>query len=129
MDLNSLLREYTDYEDERYYECSSSSENEWPVSQELEEDIKESQSSQTITVRRKLRTSLVQNQENIAQATSTKSTYACQLCDRLYISVAGFRGHVIKKHDRPDIKGKYQHHVFICQNIKISFRKHYWRGM
>ena len=33
------------------------------------------------------------------------------LCNKEYKSVAGFRGHVSKKHNRPDLKGKMTLHV------------------
>ena len=31
--------------------------------------------------------------------------YRCPLCEKEYSSTSGFRGHVVKKHNRPDIKG------------------------
>ena len=31
--------------------------------------------------------------------------YQCPLCDKQYTSTSGFRGHVMKKHKRPDIRG------------------------
>ena len=36
---------------------------------------------------------------------STKRLYQCPLCPKTYSSQSGFRGHVSKKHDRPDLKG------------------------
>ena len=35
-----------------------------------------------------------------------KKIFVCPECSKKYLSVAGFRGHVIKKHNRPDLKGK-----------------------
>ena len=34
-----------------------------------------------------------------------KCIYACPVCGREYQSVSGFRGHMVKKHSRPDLKG------------------------
>ena len=40
--------------------------------------------------------------ENVAP---TKKMYKCPLCMKEYKSASGFRGHVAKKHNRPDLKG------------------------
>ena len=43
----------------------------------------------------------------------SKVTYNCPFCDKTYASIQGFRGHMSKKHDRPDIKGKPSLFIYI----------------
>ena len=40
-----------------------------------------------------------------SKSTATQKSYQCSFCDKIYHSTSGFRGHVTKKHDRPDVKG------------------------
>ncbi len=52
--------------------------------------------------------SVVVKKENIkgsTKRTSKPSNYQCPLCDTCYKSPSGFRGHVLKKHGRSDLKG------------------------
>ena len=42
-----------------------------------------------------------------AKRSTRKSKYKCPFCEKIYSSTSGFRGHVTKKHDRPDIKGSF----------------------
>ena len=37
---------------------------------------------------------------------TSSQIFVCPICSKNYTSISGFRGHVIKKHNRPDIKGK-----------------------
>ena len=36
----------------------------------------------------------------------TARSYTCPICNKQYKSPSGFRGHVLKKHDRSDLKGR-----------------------
>ena len=36
---------------------------------------------------------------------SANLSYQCPVCSKVLRSISGFRGHVIKQHDRPDLKG------------------------
>ena len=52
----------------------------------------------------KLDTNNKENNNTLPKPRSRK-LYKCPICDKEYSSTSGFRGHVVKKHNRPDIKG------------------------
>lgn len=41
------------------------------------------------------------------QKTTSKKFYKCPECEKQYASTSGFRGHVMKKHGKSDLKGKF----------------------
>lgn len=47
------------------------------------------------------------DKENRTPKARGRKNYKCPLCDKDYTSTSGFRGHVVKKHNRPDIKGLF----------------------
>ena len=41
------------------------------------------------------------------QKRGSKKYYKCPECEKQYASTSGFRGHVMKKHGKSDLKGKF----------------------
>ena len=52
-----------------------------------------------------------------AKKSTRKSTYKCPFCEKMYTSTSGFRGHVTKKHDRPDIKGSFIYFILLPRSL------------
>ena len=88
LDLDELLGEYTDDQIVSDTENDSCVENDDPNKED---------SSKAKGVRKTPKT---------PKTSKGKVTYNCPLCPKTYTSIQGFRGHITKKHDRPDIKGK-----------------------
>lgn len=42
--------------------------------------------------------------------------YKCPLCTKQYKSTSGFRGHVLKKHNRSDLKGMFYNKLIILED-------------
>ena len=93
LDLESVLGEWTDDNDEV---LGHESEWDFTSTDELPADVAEDETT------RKENTPKPKKPRNADE----KKHFFCPLCPKSYLSTAGFRGHVIKKHDRPDLKGK-----------------------
>jgi len=90
LDLGSLLGEYTDVDEDISSQSGSDSSN---------EELPRPTPSQSV---------------NIGKPAS--ALYQCPECSRLYKSVAGFRGHITKKHNMPHERGQYTYLVDIFLN-------------
>ena len=99
LNLNEILGdEWTDNEQDRLL----GSEDEW-----LSSDDNNNSSKIGITVTNNTTEDGKENQPKPPTKTQRKNekNYKCPLCEKEYTSPSGFRGHVSKKHERPDIKG------------------------
>jgi len=94
LDLDYLLgkNNWTDAEDEEIF----GEENEWNTSGSASNDDDQISTS--------TKTSPATEKENIKPAKRNK-IYQCPVCNKEYKSPSGFRGHVLKKHQRTDLKG------------------------
>lgn len=48
---------------------------------------------------------VVEAEENIKECIAASAAYKCPDCSKMYKSIAGFRGHALRKHSRNKIKG------------------------
>lgn len=95
LNLDDVLGEWTDENDEvlgPQSEWDFSTDNELPAVDVANDDVET----------KKENTPKPKKPRNSTE----KKHFFCPLCTKSYLSTAGFRGHVIKKHDRPDLKGK-----------------------
>ena len=95
LDLDDVLGEYTDDNDDRIGadldNCTSSEEE--PQDEPHEKGSRQEHDAQ-------------QSKRKASQEKRRpKCIYLCPVCGREYQSVSGFRGHMVKKHSRPDLKG------------------------
>lgn len=92
LDLDALLGEYTDND----LEMDSDGED-------YSEDIAETTTGGVELEKQPQETPTSQSHSH---QPSVASVYACPQCEKTYKSIAGFRGHVTKKHDRSDLRGE-----------------------
>ena len=87
LDLDSLLGEYTD-DDEEFIEVEED-----PASSECEVADRDTENHKPKSKSKRAKS-------------NTKMIFSCPICSKEYRSASGFRGHVSKKHNKPELKGK-----------------------
>jgi hypothetical protein len=96
IDLDYLLGEYTDYDE--------------VMDSDIEEDVDSIEPAVTCATDVENIPPKPQDQPKMLNSVQ----YGCPLCEKKYMSISGFRGHVTKKHLRNDLRGKYT----LCRLIK-----------
>ena len=97
LDLDNLLGEYTD-------DGEFCIESEWSDDHDGDNEKDDGGHEDTCTVNNT--EPQKENNNPTKKRRTNKYCYICPDCSKEYKSASGFRGHVTKKHNKPELKGK-----------------------